>query len=167
VASLKRKFPVSRHTIGELLRACLRARLVADSMLQDATLQSLKQMKPIPNIENLDLRYNSTNDYIGIVLASTIKILDSGRRLTVICVDKTFAEKWYHGRSAGFHYGWVPGNSVPGDKIAILPGCTVPVVLRPRPAGGFWIVGDVSAKEFTELEIGTELTNKWPEIEIY
>jgi hypothetical protein len=89
-------------------------------------------MKRIPNIENLDLRNDSTNADIDIVLASTIKILDSGRRLAVICVNETFAEKWYPGQSTGIHYGWVPGNSVLGDKIAILPSCTVPVVRRTR-----------------------------------
>jgi hypothetical protein len=116
----------------------------------------------------IDLDDDFDQAYIDVVVASTIKILDSGRRLAVICVDKTLAEKWNHDtRNIGFHYGWVPGNSVPGDKIAILPSCTVPVVLRPRPAGGFWIVGDVCAKGFTEEDIGTELTNNWPEIDIY
>ena len=164
---LNDKFPIQNYTLGELLRAKLALLTGAGSEgYRHIFSPSLKEMERIP-IGNLGLRNRPTKAYIEIVLASTIKILDSGRRLAVICVDETFAKKWYTGQKTGFHYGWVPGNSIPGDKVALLPSCTVPVVLRPRPAGGFWIVGDVCAKDFTQSEIGTELTNSWPEIEIY
>jgi hypothetical protein len=53
-------------------------------------------MQRIPNIENIGLRNGDfAKDYIDIILSSTIKILETGRRLAVICVDKTVSEKWY------------------------------------------------------------------------
>jgi hypothetical protein len=166
---LNDKFPISYYTMGELLRSHLKlAEEQGYRDMQDATLlPSFKEMKRIPNIDNFDSLSDYTNACIDIVLTATIKILDSDRRLAVICVEKTFAEKWYSNENTGFHYGWVPGNSVPGDKIALLPSCTVPVVLRPRPAGGFWIVGDVCAKMLSKSGIETEFTDNWPEIEIY
>jgi hypothetical protein len=172
---LNDKFRILHCTMGELLWKHSRIHLTAKQLnrhIRNAAVfhPSLKGIKRIPNIESFedsDLRVYSDRQYIDIVLASTFKILDSGRRLTVICVDKPFAEKWYRGQQAGFHYGWVPENSIPGDKIAILPSCTFPVVLRPRPTGGFWIVGDVCAQGFTQSGIGTEFTDNWPEIEIY
>ena len=33
------------------------------------------------------------------------------------------------------HIGWVPGHAKPGDKIAVIHGCTVPVVLRAMEGG--------------------------------
>ena len=38
--------------------------------------------------------------------------------------------------------GWVDALARPGDWIGILQGCSVPVVLRPREAGGWNLVGD-------------------------
>lgn len=114
------------------------------------------------------MRDDSSRTYIDVVLTSTFKILDSCRRLTVICVDKTFAENWCDGHQAsGFPLWMGPWELSPGRQNSHLTSCSIPVVLRPRPAGGFGIVGDVCAQDFTQEEIGIELTDNWPEIEIY
>lgn len=42
-----------------------------------------------------------------------------------------------------FGVGWVHARARPGDSIVILMGCSVPLVLRPRPEGEGWtFVGD-------------------------
>ena len=38
--------------------------------------------------------------------------------------------------------GWVDALARPGDWIGVLQGCSIPVVLRPREAGGWNLVGD-------------------------
>jgi hypothetical protein len=38
--------------------------------------------------------------------------------------------------------GWVDHRTQLGDKVALLLGCTVPVILRPRKGGGYHVVGN-------------------------
>jgi hypothetical protein len=40
------------------------------------------------------------------------------------------------------YLGWTVERASAGDSIAILLGCSVPVVLRPGPEGGWYVVGD-------------------------
>ena len=40
------------------------------------------------------------------------------------------------------HLGWVVDKAKAGDKIALLLGCSVPVILRARPEGGWYLIGD-------------------------
>ncbi|QDS72150.1 hypothetical protein FKW77_004359 [Venturia effusa] len=42
----------------------------------------------------------------------------------------------------GKYKGWVDSDARVGDKVALLLGCTVPVILRPRVGGGYRLVGD-------------------------
>jgi hypothetical protein len=40
------------------------------------------------------------------------------------------------------YLGWTVERAIAGDSIAIILGCTVPVVLRPRVEDGWYMVGD-------------------------
>jgi hypothetical protein len=40
------------------------------------------------------------------------------------------------------YLGWADARAQAGDRIAILLGCSVPVILRPRAEGGWCLVGD-------------------------
>lgn len=41
-----------------------------------------------------------------------------------------------------FGLGWLDEKTRAGDQVALLMGCSIPVVLRRRPGGGFTMVGD-------------------------
>lgn len=48
--------------------------------------------------------------------------------------------------------GWVDSQAKVGDKVALLLGCTVPVVLRPRVGDGYEFVGDTIIYQLMEGE---------------
>jgi hypothetical protein len=40
------------------------------------------------------------------------------------------------------YFGWARERGMVGDSPFLMKGCSVPVVLKPRPGGGFYLVGD-------------------------
>jgi hypothetical protein len=66
------------------------------------------------------------------------------------------------------YVGWAHPRSQKGDMICILEGCTVPVVLRVRVEGDFFLVGDgyvhgIMDGQEMERDGGVD----WIEIKIY
>jgi hypothetical protein len=80
------------------------------------------------------------------------------------------------------YIGWAHPKSEPDDSIYLLPGCSIPVVLRARDGGRFTVLGDTWVRgvmegervkpDFSQTEIlqGATIGSKrdaWTEIEIY
>lgn len=64
--------------------------------------------------------------------------------------------------------GWAHERSRVGDSIFILKGSTVPVILRPRPEGGFVLVGDAYVQGMMAGEaMGSEYRQLWSEVQIH
>lgn len=66
------------------------------------------------------------------------------------------------------HLGWAADNAKQGDKIFVLKGCSVPVLLRARPEGGYTVVGDAYVHWIMKGEAvrdGQDVT--WAMIEIH
>lgn len=58
------------------------------------------------------------------------------RSFGVWCYNRRFYRS-EHGR-----FGWVPDQARPGDRLCVLDGLAVPLVLRPTESGNFEVVGD-------------------------
>ena len=56
-------------------------------------------------------------------------------------------------RSENGRFGWVPDQARPNDKLCVLNGLAVPVVLRQDESGNFELVGDVYAQGIMDGEI--------------
>lgn len=78
----------------------------------------------------------------GVGVASSAEILQLWMRLSV-------TQKGY--------LGWTVEGAKVGDSISILLGCSVPVVLRPRTEGGWYIVGDAIIYGFMDGEAFADL----------
>jgi hypothetical protein len=75
------------------------------------------------------------------------------------------------------YVGWAYNRAEPGDNIYLLAGCSVPVILRPRAAGGYTIVGyahvqGVMRGQIMKLKLESEETRgswkgNWVDLEIY
>ncbi|KAN0117324.1 hypothetical protein V8E51_003301 [Hyaloscypha variabilis] len=65
------------------------------------------------------------------------------------------------------YFGWAHPRAEQGDQIFLLPGCSVPVVLRTKVEGGYTMVGDayVQGIMFGEL-MGDDQDVPWTHIEI-
>lgn len=63
---------------------------------------------------------------------------------------------------------WVDGKTQVGDKIAILMGCTIPVILRSRQGGGYHVIGDSIIYEFMNgMQMQKIELDSWGYIELY
>ncbi|KAH8760182.1 heterokaryon incompatibility protein-domain-containing protein [Hyaloscypha finlandica] len=77
----------------------------------------------------------------------------------------------------GGYVGWAYNGAEPGDNIYLLAGCSVPVILRPRAAGGYTILGyalvqGVMDGEIMELQSESQETRgiwegNWVDLDIY
>ncbi len=67
-------------------------------------------------------------------------------------------------RTTSNHFGWVPQWSTAKDQLALLQGCSVPVILRRRPSGGYWIVGE---SHFLDLMDGVVSNDNSPYIKTW
>jgi len=61
--------------------------------------------------------------------------------------------------------GWADSAARAGDSIALLLGCSVPVILRRRPEGGYHVVGDSIVFGIMEGEVMVE--SNIGDIELY
>ncbi len=50
------------------------------------------------------------------------------------------------------YLGWVDEKARAGHRVALLLGCSVPVVVRPRAGGGWHLVGDAIIPGFMDGE---------------
>ncbi|PMD52624.1 HET-domain-containing protein [Hyaloscypha bicolor E] len=94
------------------------------------------------------------------VLEYVYAILSQGRRLGTTCADRNSVTNFE------FLVGWVPENASTGDSVALLVGCSVPVILRRRPAGGYWIVGDAHFPTTMYGEAAKDMYT-WQNIDLY
>jgi hypothetical protein len=77
----------------------------------------------------------------------------------------------------GGYVGWAYNGAEPGDNIYLLAGCSVPVILRPRAAGGYTILGyalvqGVMDGEIMKLRSESQETRgiwegNWVDLDIY
>jgi hypothetical protein len=64
--------------------------------------------------------------------------------------------------------GWVHQSAVVGDKLCIMKGCSVPVDLRPRPEGGYFVIGDAFSNGFTWQDAIERLKeHDWVDLELH
>ena len=63
--------------------------------------------------------------------------------------------------------GWVHERWKPGDSIYLLKGCSLPVTLRPRPEGGFLVVGDAYVQGYMEGEVMKNGRPAWTDIDLH
>ncbi len=85
----------------------------------------------------------------------TMEILRTGKRIA---------------RTTSNHLGWVPQWTVAKDRLALLQGCSVPVVLRCRPSGGYWIVGESHFLDMMDGVVTKDYslyTKPWSLLEFY
>lgn len=83
------------------------------------------------------------------------------RRLeTILRLDMRLAQ-------GGFGLGWADRKARVGDTIALIPGCSVPVVLRTRTEGGWILIGKSIVYGAMNGEHETAAASSWPEIEIH
>ncbi|KAH8811275.1 heterokaryon incompatibility protein-domain-containing protein [Xylogone sp. PMI_703] len=97
-----------------------------------------------------------------VVAASTYKILERNQRFAASLANPNAPCMCY--------FGWVPEGTRVGDYFVLLEGCTMPVVLRQRPAGGFWLVGNALLDHSVMFGATGKLGDAikyWPEFEIY
>jgi hypothetical protein len=65
------------------------------------------------------------------------------------------------------HIGWADPRARAGDQIAVLVGCSIPVILRPREEGGWRIVGGCFIHGYMENKFFDTELQAWEDIEIY
>ncbi|KAH7155843.1 heterokaryon incompatibility protein-domain-containing protein [Dactylonectria estremocensis] len=94
--------------------------------ISNYSLHSLPCSKYKPWSDDNDLYWEAL-DWAATAVSATAKVLRMGMRL---------------GQTANGKIGWFTKHSRPQDVIAVLSGCTVPVVLRPIQDGEYMIVGD-------------------------
>jgi hypothetical protein len=56
-------------------------------------------------------------------------------------------------RSENGRFGWVPDQARPGDKLCVLNGLAVPMVLRPNESDSFDLIGDVYIQGMMDGEV--------------
>jgi hypothetical protein len=100
---------------------------------------------------------NGLSDYRRrLFIDSLWKPLQDNLRLMVSSVDNRL--------------GWVTTHARPGDGLYLLKGCGVIAVLRPKPGGGYTVVGDAFVHGVMSGELVGQngpLKGKWEEIDIY
>jgi len=77
----------------------------------------------------------------------------------------------------GGYVGWAYNGAEPGDSIYLLAGCSVPVILRPRVAGGYTILGyahvqgvmdgQIMKLQLKSHETGGIREGNWVDLDIY
>ncbi|KAL8735817.1 MAG: hypothetical protein Q9166_000681 [cf. Caloplaca sp. 2 TL-2023] len=66
------------------------------------------------------------------------------------------------------YIGWAHHRARKDDSLYILKGCSVPVILRPRAGGGFYVVGDAYVHGLMQGEAIKDTTSEvWRDIQIY
>jgi hypothetical protein len=69
--------------------------------------------------------------------------------------------------SASGRVGWVTSTAMRGDKLCLLQGCSVVVVIRPRSDGVYTIVGDAFVDNVMSGELMLEAAFRWYPIPLY
>jgi hypothetical protein len=73
-------------------------------------------------------------------------------------------------RTTAGYLGWVPRWCMRTDKVGLLAGCSVPVILRRRSSEGYWIVGASYFVDLTDgeaMKLGIPPLASWPAIKFF